>query len=232
MEDSRVSVNADVVPYLSIGTNRNKPDEESAEGKGQRSQTGRVIGRISTWPPTAAQWQERCKMKEEEEREEGGGVTFGAQNVTEKFLDDVKNMKMERAGNDSIASSNENHTHTDSHQEEQLKKETGLRVAAAARRTTNKTQSHVQAAENPADKSSSSRKEPSRAATGRRRPDKGAAAAAAGSKAPSGGASPDDETLLSGNEYAFMDLLHEVSQNHGRWTRERWRQMQANKQRR
>ncbi|XP_035808374.1 leucine-rich repeat-containing protein 24-like [Amphiprion ocellaris] len=212
-----------VVPYLSIGTNQNKqsPDEKSTEG--QRTKLEKVMGRISTWPPTAAQWQERCKMKENEEEgeEEGGGFTFGKQNITEKFPDEEKKMEMEQKMEANISS------HDDS---EQLKKEPELQDA------TNKTQKSqtqdLKPAEDPPQESSSKsdvRKEPSRAATGRRRAE---TRAAAGSKAPSGGASPDDETLLSGNEYAFMDLLHEVSHNNGRWTRERWRQMQANKQRR
>uniref|UniRef100_A0A1B8XZ41 LRRCT domain-containing protein n=1 Tax=Xenopus tropicalis TaxID=8364 RepID=A0A1B8XZ41_XENTR len=36
---------------------------------------------------------------------------------------------------------------------------------------------------------------------------------------------PDDDTLLENNEYNFIDLLHEVVENHGRWTRDRWRQI-------
>ncbi|KAF7661735.1 hypothetical protein LDENG_00255320 [Lucifuga dentata] len=51
-----------------------------------------------------------------------------------------------------------------------------------------------------------------------------------GSKAPSGGTSPDDDMLVCSNEYAFIDLLHEVVQNQGRWTRERWKQIHQNKQ--
>ncbi|KAG9261815.1 hypothetical protein AMEX_G25417 [Astyanax mexicanus] len=46
---------------------------------------------------------------------------------------------------------------------------------------------------------------------------------------PSGG-SPGDDNLLVDNEYAFIDLLHEVVENHGRWTRERWRQSHLNRQ--
>lgn len=34
----------------------------------------------------------------------------------------------------------------------------------------------------------------------------------------------DDDKLLENNEYHFIDLLHEVVENHGRWTRDRWRQ--------
>lgn len=43
------------------------------------------------------------------------------------------------------------------------------------------------------------------------------------------GCSPSDDNLLVGNEYTFIDLLHEVVENQGRWTRERWRQSHINK---
>lgn len=46
---------------------------------------------------------------------------------------------------------------------------------------------------------------------------------------PSGG-SPSDDNLLVDNEYTFIDLLHEVVENHGRWTRDRWRQSHMSKQ--
>ncbi|TFK08495.1 protein FAM188A [Platysternon megacephalum] len=36
--------------------------------------------------------------------------------------------------------------------------------------------------------------------------------------------SPCDNTLLENNEYTFIDLLHEVVENRGRWTRQRWKQ--------
>ncbi|MGH0125836.1 UNVERIFIED_CONTAM: hypothetical protein FKN15_025004 [Acipenser sinensis] len=36
--------------------------------------------------------------------------------------------------------------------------------------------------------------------------------------------SPGDANLLQNNEYAFIDLLHEVVVNQGRWTRDRWKQ--------
>ncbi|XP_077087155.1 uncharacterized protein LOC143738987 [Siphateles boraxobius] len=49
------------------------------------------------------------------------------------------------------------------------------------------------------------------------------------STAPPSGGSPKDDSLLLGNEYTFIDLLHEVVENHGRWTRDRWRQTQKNK---
>ncbi|XP_076853888.1 uncharacterized protein LOC143509244 isoform X2 [Brachyhypopomus gauderio] len=50
------------------------------------------------------------------------------------------------------------------------------------------------------------------------------------SAVPPAGGSPSDDNLLVDNEYAFIDLLHEVVENRGRWTRERWRQTHRNKQ--
>ncbi|XP_037633938.1 uncharacterized protein LOC119493030 [Sebastes umbrosus] len=248
-----VSVNADAVPYLSIGTNQNKPspddfNKQSTDGSGQRSQTGKVLGRISTWPPTAVQWRARCKMKEEEEESDVFTVW------TPKFQDEVKkeehpsgsdqkgddiekiqiedplkmtvaHMKFQTSNpNDKSTSLSEALTHTDTRPEEQLKKEEEtIQDPVSVRRTQNLNQD-LKSAENPAHKKSSNkteqRNEPKRAVTSRQ----------TGSKAPSGGVSPDDETLLSGNEYA-LDLLHEVVQNNGRWTRERWKKMQVKRQR-
>ncbi|TSM85956.1 Calmodulin-regulated spectrin-associated protein 1-B [Bagarius yarrelli] len=51
-----------------------------------------------------------------------------------------------------------------------------------------------------------------------------------GSPAQPSGGSPSDDNLLVDNEYTFIDLLHEVVENHGRWTREKWRQSHMNKQ--
>ncbi|XP_051965113.1 uncharacterized protein LOC127631140 isoform X2 [Xyrauchen texanus] len=49
------------------------------------------------------------------------------------------------------------------------------------------------------------------------------------SRGPPSGGSPNDDSLLLGNEYTYIDLLHEVVENHGRWTRGRWKQTQINK---
>ncbi|KAI9513767.1 hypothetical protein NQZ68_039431 [Dissostichus eleginoides] len=235
-----VSIHTDTVTYLSIGTVQNKPTSEDFNKQdtdaGQRSQRGRVIGRISTWPPTASQWQARCKMKEEEE--EGSEeftdwtLTFSGEVVKgfkkeqlpfasdqdkqgeeiEKNQDDPLEMSVAHMTsqalkqNDETLSLSEDLSHAD-RLEEQLKQEEGIQDAP------NQDQKSAGNAES---KSSKKRSEASRQRV---------------MKAPSGGASPDDETLLSGNQYAFMDLLHEVSQNHGRTTRDRWRQIHVTKQR-
>ncbi|XP_075960764.1 uncharacterized protein LOC142964361 [Anarhichas minor] len=274
----RVSVNTtNTVPYLSIGTNQNKlsPDDfnkQSTDGSAQRSQTGKVMGRISTWPPTAVQWQARCKAKEDE----GQGTdvftvwapTFPAEVKTEerpsgsdwdKKEDDIENNLMEglqtapnqdplkmaaapvslghsrsSKPNDDTTCFSEALTHTGTRLEAQLKKEMILDPTTVGRtQTLNEGKlcpdQDLKSAANRAQKMSSTkaeqRNESKRAVTSRQRAENGP-------KAPSGGASPDDETLLSGNEYAFMDLLHEVVQNNGRWTRDRWKQKEANKQRR
>ncbi len=268
-----VYVNTDNVPYLSIGTNQNKPNpddfnKQSTDGPGQRPHMGKVMGRISTWPPTATQWQARCKMKEREEDEGGDVLTVwtpkcpgevrkvsnkveqpsgsewdNKEDEIEKnqIKDPLKTNHMKLGHSQSSKPTGKTTLFSEAHTEEQLKREEAIQDPATARQTISKTHNlnqdkhgqneDLKPAEKNTGKSSNKaelRNEPKRAVTGRQRPEN----RNSGSKAPSGGASPDDETLLSGNEYAFMDLLHEVVQNNGRWTRERWKQTHVNKQRR
>ncbi|XP_038559613.1 uncharacterized protein LOC119891805 [Micropterus salmoides] len=269
-----VSVNTDTVPYLSIGTNPDDFNKQSTDGPGQRAKVGNVMGRISTWPPTAIQWQARCKMKEEED---GCGVftvwtaKFPGEGkkvlnkvgqpsgsdqdkkeeetennpIGESLKINVPHMKLGHSSkpNDKTTSFSEAHAHTDTRLEEQPRKEEMVQDPATMRQTTSETQNLNQEklgqdlkpaqtrAHKNTNKSSNKaeqRNEPKQAVTSRQKAEN----RRTGLKAPSGGASPDDETLLSGNEYAFMDLLHEVAQNNGRWTRERWKQIHVNKQRR
>ncbi|XP_035513876.1 SLIT and NTRK-like protein 6 isoform X2 [Morone saxatilis] len=261
-----VSANTDTVPYLSIGTNQNNPDDlkkQSTDGPGQRSQAGKVMGRISSWPLTAVQWQARCKMMMKEEEDEGSDVLTVWK---PKFASEVKKVK-QPSGSDrdkqdedretnpiddplkinvahmklGHSQSSEPNERTTSFSEARAHAEEPIQDPATARQTVGETHNQKQEkpggnqdlkpAEKNSSKSSSKaeqRNEPQQATTIRQRAEDRSAV----SKAPSSGASPDDETLLSGNEYAFMDLLHEVSQNNGRWTRDRWRQIHVNKQRR
>ncbi|XP_044186012.1 uncharacterized protein LOC122966053 isoform X3 [Thunnus albacares] len=261
-----VSVNTETVPYLSIGTDQNKPDDfnkQSADSQGQRSQAGKSMVRISTWPPTAVQWQERCKMKEEEEEEERAGECFKFQSEEKKVQSkenpsffDKRGVKAEQTEeltaltrdpvlskvseflkpSDKTSESASDHVNnccshlSDAHNQTDLRQEEGVQDSAAAPETSKLQKPNLEQLK-PAEKlprkiSSKScdkgelRNEPKRQRAETR---------SRSSKAPSDGASPDDETLLDGNEYAFMDLLHEVVQNNGRWTRERWKQV--NKQR-
>lgn len=243
-----VVVNTDTLPYLSIGINQNEPDRfngQPTDGQGQRSQMGRTIGRISTWPPTAIQWQTRRKQMEE--AEEGSAVftvwtpefsnevkkiSFGLhcddkEEETENNLihDPQKiNVATKHAGqsetpkpSDLTVPVGEAHSQADVEQQ----KEEMIQNPRTVRQTTTKTENlNVREQRNERKPAGTSRQKEHR----RDRSN-------AGSKTPSGGASPDDNTLLCGNEYAFMDLLHEVVQNNGRWTRERWRQTHGNKQR-
>ncbi|KAJ4942578.1 hypothetical protein JOQ06_012432 [Pogonophryne albipinna] len=246
-----VSIHTGTVPYLSIGTVQNKPTSEDFNKQdtdaGQRSQ--RVIGRISTWPPTASQWQARCKMKEEEGSEEftdwtlkcSGEVVKGLkkeqhpfasdqdkqEGETEKNQDDPLEMTVAHMTsqalkqNDETLSLSEDHSHADRLEEQLKQQEEGIQDVANLTQNLNQNLNQApnqdqKSAGNAESKSSKTRSEASRQRV---------------MKAPSGGASPDDETLLSGNQYAFMDLLHEVSQNHGRTTRDRWRQIHVTKQR-
>ncbi|KAM7391216.1 hypothetical protein PAMP_021920 [Pampus punctatissimus] len=206
-EDTRcVSVNTETL-YLSIGINQNKPSQQSADSQGQRSRTGKRLSRISTWPPTAVQWQERCNMKEGEEETADESFKFPGEGkkVEDPSISDKQGVKAEPTEevnpvlskvsmpvNDCCAHFREALNHSDLRQED-----------SDTQQQTNEPRKL-----NPAQKS--------RQKAGNR---------STSSKAPSGGASPDDETLLYGNQYAFMDLLHEVVQNNGRWTRERWKQV-------
>ncbi|KAM3611826.1 uncharacterized protein V6R79_024616 [Siganus canaliculatus] len=245
--NSCVVVNADTVPYLSIGANQNQPEEsinQSTTRAAHSSQMGKMLARVSTWPPTAVQWQARCKAmevrEEEEEREESGPVwaaMFSTEmnkglrpvgDPPEDFLNAIQCSRPKDKDDE------ESQDHTEVNQEQQLKKEgkmiQDLDTAGQTMNGSRGLREEIHGREKqmkPAEKSNKKTESPpavtSRQQTGSR---------STGSKAPSGGTSPDDETLLSGNEYAFMDLLHEVAQNNGRWTRERWRQRHANKQRR
>ncbi|XP_068460729.1 uncharacterized protein [Clinocottus analis] len=274
----RVPVNANAVPYLSIGTSQNKPgpddvDEQAADASGQRWRKGKVMGRISTWPPTAVQWQARCETEEGEEgsaaftvwtpkfpgekerelkREERpsgsdwdrkeddtedirtGGFTAPNQAPSEMTAAPV----MLGRSQPSKPSDKTTRFSADARPEQQLEEDEETIPDPVTMRQTQTLDEilcpnqDLKSAASPAQKTSGSKAEQGgerkRAATSRRRADNGST----GPKAPSGGASPDDETLLSGNEYAFMDLLHEVVQNNGRWTRDRWKQKEVNKQRR
>lgn len=238
-----VSVSTDTVAYLSIGTtattsssvNKPNPDplsKEQQDSSGQRSQMGKVIGRISTWPPTAVQWQARCKIMQEMEEEKEtdkqeqpsfldqdekvGGRT---EDVTDVLQMNAPGMKLKFG---------EVQAQSDTRQEEGpvTVAQTGSRKQTRTQEKHNHRQKDKKSVEN------TKRDKAPWAVTSRRRlPD--LEDTGHGSRAHrSSGASPDDETLLRGNEYAFMDLLHEVAQNNGRWTRERWRQVHVNKQRR
>ncbi|XP_062237471.1 uncharacterized protein LOC133938423 [Platichthys flesus] len=253
-----VSVGADTEPYLSIGTDQNQTNPEnvnkrSNEGSGQGSQTGNVMGRISTWPPTAVQWQERCQMKEEGDETEKfpGEVKKNGNKLERPSNSDKKEEEMDQNQMEDLRTSQnqdsqetnavlmktnptqslEPNYKTSSFSEAPAPTDREQEGQDSERRTSPKTPNQDPGfAGNPRQKASSQseqRNEPKQAVTSRQGADRSTA-----SKAPSGGASPDDATLLYGNEYAFMDLLHEVAQNNGRWTRERWRQTQVNRQRR
>ncbi|XP_047447567.1 uncharacterized protein LOC125012018 [Mugil cephalus] len=222
-ENNPQCVPADVLPYLSIGTNQSRADPREESTHDQRLQTRKVLRRISTWPPSAAQWRARCKIKEEEE--EGDDFGDWTRNVSEKF--EVKRIvdKMENpsASDQSVGTSDQ--IEVDVLTESRLKVE----ESATARKTTDdsksvnqwKVRGNQDKKPSSLGQSSTRRKEARPAETSRQRPENR-----------SSGTSPDDETLLSGHQYAFMNLLQEVVQNNGRWTRDRWKQTQINKQRR
>lgn len=237
---------ADALPYLSIGMNQNKVDdvtEQLTDGQGQRSTIGKAMGRISTWPPTAIQWQARCKKMQEEEGSDDYDVwTPGVASEVKKALNfgphhDRKDegtgispsdgkVKINDAQMDARLSQIPKQTDKTTSVGETLgdvkleKEETYQNLVSAGQPNTEATNmttretGHTLKPEKTQRRSEASRAE---------------SRGTASSKRPSGGVTPNDETLLSGNDYVFMDLLHEVTQNKGRWTRERWKQVHTNK---
>lgn len=216
----------DTLPYLSIGMNLGDADEQPAGGRGQRAAVEKAMRRISTWPPAAAEWQARRKRAQEEE--EGGDVLdVWPPEVTvevEKAQSSGRRLEKkegggaaqrEAEGKISDAEPDVTLSHIPKPPDEgadvKPQKEETRRDLASAGRTSNET-------------SNPTARGLARAATADKSARRNEAAAAE-----KRGVTPNDETLLSGNEYVFVDLLHEVVQNKGRWTRERWRQTHTSK---
>ncbi|CAJ1069541.1 uncharacterized protein LOC122876886 isoform X2 [Xyrichtys novacula] len=241
-----VSANTETVLYLSIGTNQteNSPDGSDKQSEdAEKSVMEKVMGRTSTWPLTAMQWQMRGKMMEEEEEKLSEIFTIMTPELQEDLNTEMDSSDPAKTRSRDETEKNQTAAHmnsADSHPPKpnesptlvtEPKKEEMIQVRTQDREKPGQKED-LKAADRGRKRSSrgnhraEQRSESKRAGSGRQK------MATRSSQAPSSGASPDDETLLTGNEYAFMDLLHEVVQNNGRWTRERWRQKHANKQRR
>lgn len=201
-------VAGDALPYLSIGLKQGDADEQAADRQSQRATAGKLLRRISTWPPDAVEWQARRKrvpppgvaielekpqsclrpveMKDGVTQGEGEGKVGDVQPV-------VRPTDEGASVCDTLADVIEQ------------KGETRGKHASAGQIHSETTNAAVRGSPRAARVEKSARK--TGATTAEQR-----------------GVTPNDETLLSGNEYVFVDLLHEVVHNKGRWTRERWRQ--------
>lgn len=235
------AANADALPYLSI-------IEDSADGPCQRSELGMVMGRVSTWPPTVRQWQMRQKKMEEGEGPDVFTVwTAGfpgqlkkvdrreclpesnqdEEETKKKQIEDpsrIKDAQMTVGSFQTPKPDDETTSVSDTmHEEEELKRkpETSRQIISKTKDVNTCELGEIQDPKPP---------EPGSGKT--ESCDEAKQATATGRRSTPGSKTPDDETLLFGNEYVFVDLLHEVVQNNGRWTRERWKQKHGNKQRR
>lgn len=207
-DNDSAGITEEALPYLSIGMNLSGGDEQVASRQGQRSTAGKVMRRVSTWPPTAVEWQARRKRVEEQE-----GSNVEKEQSCQRHLEEMEGVaQREGEGKLSDAQLDGRHSHTSNPPDEgaiadvlQQKEETHEDQASDGRMRS-KTTSAAAGRFAPAAKAEkSTRRNEANAAEKR-------------------GVTPNDETLLSGNEYVFVDLLHEVVQNNGRWTRERWKQ--------
>lgn len=218
-------ISDDTLPYLSIGAKVGDSQEQAADAQGQRSTAGKAMRRSSTWPPAAAEWQARRKRAQEQEEEEvvvvrdvldvrPPGVTVEMEK-TQSCRRHLEKIEGVAPGEDdgrriSDAQPDVRHNH-------RAKPPVGGADVRDA--VTYVTQQKEETRGDPAGVGPTSSESSHVSAAGR-----GFAPAAKAEKSTRRGVTPNDETLLSGNEYVFVDLLHEVVQNKGRWTRERWRQ--------
>lgn len=215
----------DTLPYLSIGMNMGDADEQAADGPGQRATAGKPMKRISTWPPTAVEWQARRKREQEQEVRLGLDVWPLDVTVEEEKaqkcrrplekIEGVAQREDERKISD--AQPDVRHSHMPKPADEgasvndasagvmRPKEETRGDLASVGQTSSEATSAAARGLARAAKAGKSARRNEAAAAEKR-------------------GVTPNDETLLFGNEYVFVDLLHEVVQNKGRWTRERWRQ--------
>lgn len=215
----------DALPYLSIGVKRGDADEQAANGQSERATARKLMKRISTWPHDAVEWQARRKQVQDRQGRNVSGVwppevTIEAENAHSCWrplekMEGVTQREDERKMSE--ARPDVRHSRISKPPDEgasvsdaltgvmQQKEETHEGLARAGKMNSEATNTAVRGFPRAAKAEKSARRKE---------------ASAAGKR----GVTPNDETLLSGNEYVFVDLLHEVVQNKGRWTRERWRQ--------
>lgn len=218
----------DTLPYLSIGMNLGDADEQPAGVRGQRATVEKVMRRISTWPPAAVEWQARRKRVQEEE---GGDVldVWPPQVTVEVAKAQSSGRRLEKKEGGGVAQREDEGKISDAEPDVTLshipkppdegasaladvkpQKETHRDLASGGQTSNETPNSTARGFARAAKPEKSARRNEATAAEKR-------------------GVTPNDETLLSGNEYVFVDLLHEVVQNKGRWTRERWRQTHTSK---
>lgn len=217
----------DCGPYLSIGTCPDEPSDVNAPGQAAKIKRG--LHRISTWPPTAAQWLERCKRQREGEdghdlqprmtpMEEVKGSCHidTAPNLTNQFEQNSGKVMEDDAENQEEFKSNEIQNAKD------LKVSEMTDNAVFTSFISDSDDLVFGDSLGNLDKSNLEEHDFT-AALQEVNPDRDRAGAygkgSRNSKAPPGG----------GDEPVFLDLLHEVVQNRGRWTRDRWRQIHVSK---
>ncbi|XP_029572244.1 uncharacterized protein LOC115164160 [Salmo trutta] len=277
-----VSQDSETIPYLTIGADPAEPNLERHKGPSPQ----KVMTRISTWPPTSAQWQTHIAIQREglcvfPENDPGQEVEGGTENQspdqevkqiqspdpgetknqspdheqefkdeTDKRSADVSVSVLESSppegdmGEENCSTSPEyDPVSLDDTEPEPLIEtsetlpdlvDTSLSSNVLTQTETNPGQENPEELDNKptqiinravqSEGKSNRNGLPKRAQrAGRSRE------STAHSGAPPSGVSPSDDNLLLDNEYAYIDLLHEVVQNQGRWTRERWKQTHLNK---
>ncbi|XP_055018004.1 uncharacterized protein LOC129411355 [Boleophthalmus pectinirostris] len=238
LQNETTPVNCENVPYLSIGSHPTQPN--NVDMKSALAKLERGMHRISTWPPTAVQWQERCK-REKEKKGTDNVVTAWAQ-VEFKVSSNLDNLGIlsnnyDENDTETLGSYAENQSYykevktqimKDLEETNALSDATSSSIVSDRNDLTFKT-SFVNVETpikdhkiNP--KALNSQKVNANSSNGAYNSGRGSKQKGESRRSVSN--VPSD----GGGKYVFVDLLHEVVQNRGRWTRDRWRQIHMNKQ--
>nr|XP_029494286.1 uncharacterized protein LOC115111895 isoform X1 [Oncorhynchus nerka] len=274
-----VSQDSETIPYLTIGADPAEPNLERHKGPSPQ----KVMTRISTWPPTSAQWQTHFAIQREgicvfPENDPGQQVKGETENqspdqefeqiqspdpgetenqssdLEQEFKDDTDNRSadvsvsvLESSPPEGVmgeVNAEENcstppdlETSSPEYDPEPLIEisetlsdlvDTSLSSNVLTQTETNPGQENPEELDNKPTQIIN-RAVQSEGKSNRKGVPKRAGRSRESSGAPPSGVSPSDDNLLLDNEYAYIDLLHEVVQNQGRWTRERWKQTHLNK---
>nr|XP_046202729.1 uncharacterized protein LOC124034062 isoform X1 [Oncorhynchus gorbuscha] len=274
-----VSQDSETIPYLTIGADPAEPNLERHKGPSPQ----KVMTRISTWPPTSAQWQTHfaiqregiCVFPENDPGQEVEGETENqspdqefeqiqspdpgetenqSPDLEQEFKDDTDNRSADVSvsvldssppegvmgevnAEENCSTPPDLETFSPEYDPKPLIEisetlsdpvDTSLSSNVLTQTETNPGQENPEELDNKPTQIRN-RAVQSEGKSNRKGVPKRAGRSRESSGAPPSGVSPSDDNLLLDNEYAYIDLLHEVVQNQGRWTRERWKQTHLNK---
>ncbi|XP_034764834.2 uncharacterized protein LOC117964661 [Acipenser ruthenus] len=236
-EDNQTYEDTDQMPYLSIDTRAAKETPEiiaqSHLISTNRPRLGQTIKRMSTWPLTKTEWKEEDKVEWKNNYflrpEDASKARIHPENVVGFSVGDKPYQRRRQEEADSKLSPKDD---IDGNQEtavEKLDSATGDMYQQSIGEYGFKGSSQKRSADSQREgtirkkKTQNSQRGLNSVLVEGNAQGSGTHSFTKVERARHSG-SPGDENLLQNNEYAFIDLLHEVVVNQGRWTRDRWKQ--------